>query len=121
MRIGPGGGGSSTGERVSVSKSRIDSPQRLLLRQRLEQRRELGAAVAAGQGQPQRLQVSPDRLQLPDELAGSVVVQTVRGPPTKLLEALQRRTRLLRQPRRLRLEHLLGESARLIQVAGAAE
>src|SRR6266487_999422 len=91
MRIGPGGGGSSKRPRVKVSKSCIGPPQRLVLRQGLEQRSQLGPAVLAGQRQPQRLQVAADCLQLADELASGVVVEPVARACAELLEAVQSR------------------------------
>src|SRR6266513_1437148 len=101
MRIGPGGGGSSKRLRVYVSKSRIGPPQRFVLRQDLEQGGQLRSAVPAGQRQPQSLEVAADGLQLADELAGGVVVEPVTRTFAELLEALQRRTGLVRQLNRL--------------------
>src|SRR3954467_784747 len=119
MRIGPGGGGSSTRPRVYVSKSRNDPPQGLVLRQGDEQRRELRPSVAAGESQPQRLQVAADRLQLPDELPGSVVIEPVARSLAQLLEPLERRRRVGGELRLLGLQHLDGELPRLVQVASA--
>src|SRR6266581_1405631 len=101
MRIGPGGAGSSCFSRVSVSESRIDPPQALFQRERLDHGPELRAPVAARQGEAQGTQVAADRLQLPDDLAA--VDAAVRALD-ELAEPFQRRPRLFRQPRGLGLE-----------------
>src|SRR5436190_16258021 len=121
MRIGPGGGGSSKSERVYVSKSRIDPPERFLLWKGLEQRSQLRPAVPAGEGQAQRLQVAADGLELSDELPRRVVVEAVRRALAELFEALEGRTRLARKPRGLGLDDLPRKLARLVQVAGASQ
>src|SRR5262249_29971870 len=64
IRTGPGGGGSSAADFVYVSKSRIDSPQRLVPRQPGEHGPELRPALAPRERAPHRAEVAADRLQL---------------------------------------------------------
>src|SRR5690348_12031945 len=73
IRIGPGGGGSSSIRRVSVLYRRIalayGPAQQLVPRQSSDDRGQLGPALAPCEHEPQRLQVAADRLQLPDDRA----------------------------------------------------
>src|SRR5437764_10425282 len=97
IRTVPGGGGSSTSDFVSVSKSRIDPPQGLVARQRGEHRPELRAALAPCQHAAYRAEVAADRLQLAHDRLRRVPVQwAVAGEP-QLAEALQRRPVRVRQ------------------------
>src|SRR5919202_6066716 len=121
MRIGPGGGGSSTSRRVKVSKSRIGPRQRLVLRQGLQDRGKLRAAVAAGQRQTDRLQVAADGLQLAEQLFGRLSIEAVAGSCAQLLEPLERRPGVRAEVGRLRFGDLASELARLVQVARAAQ
>src|SRR5439155_9752787 len=99
MRIGPGGGGSSSLRRVSVLESRIDPAQGLVARKRGDDRPELRATVATGQCEAHGAQVAADGLQLLDERAG---VEAVALP--QLAKALERRPRALGHAGRHRFE-----------------
>src|SRR5436305_5092768 len=94
MRIGPGGGGSSRFARDAVSYSRIQPPQRLVAVERGDDRRELGAFLAAGQCDAQRAQVTADRLQLAQERARRLVVDPAVRALAQLAEARERLRRV---------------------------
>ncbi len=70
MPIRAGGSGSSTFVFVSVSKSRIDPPERLFAGQRGDHGPQLGAALTPGQRDAKRTQVTAHRFQLSNERAG---------------------------------------------------
>src|SRR5438270_9376510 len=73
IRIGPGGGGSSSSRRVSVLWRRTSlaygPAQQLVPRQRSDDGGQFGPALAPGEHEPQRLQVPADGLQLADDRA----------------------------------------------------
>src|SRR5579864_7191580 len=111
MRIGPGAAGSSTSWRLSVSKSRIDPPERLAALQRGEHRPQLRTAFAAGEREAQRAQVAADRLQLAQDLARACRVEPFRGGGAQLAEAFKREA-LGGEPYRRPDEDRVGELAR---------
>src|SRR5476649_2949657 len=102
MRTGPGAGGSSTSDLEKVSKSRIDSPQRLISRERCNHGPELGPAVLPGQRASDRAQMTADGLQLTDDLLRRIFVELT-TPLSQLPETLERLT-LIGQRDRGRLE-----------------
>src|SRR5579864_4912044 len=117
IRIGPGGGGSSSSRRVSVLCRRTDlaygPAQQFVPRERGDHRCELGPALAAGEREPERLQVAADRLQLAHDRA--------RLDPglDELAEAAERLRRV--DIHLFRLEHDPCVVARLGEVARAAQ
>ena len=142
-RSRPGGGGSSTsstGKRVvephradrtgvvrprpGVSATRPARPTRRSVSSRGRNAttvHELRPALGAGQRQPQRLQVATDRLQLAHELTSARLVEHVGAALAQLDEPLERRTRLVAESHRLRLEHLTRDLPHLDERARTAK
>src|SRR3954471_21825973 len=121
MPMCAGGSGSSSLRRESELESRIDPPQGLVARERGDDRPELGTALAAGQREPQRLQVAADRLQLAHDRTRGVLAEPAVRALAQLPEALERRHRLRGDVRGLRLGDRAREAARLVEVARTAK
>ena len=88
--------------------------------QRAEDGPELRPALPAGQRDPQRPQVPPHRLQLPDEGPRLVLAEDVRKRRPELREPLER-LGTGRRPAVRRVEDGAGERARLDEIVGAAQ
>src|SRR5437588_8818083 len=117
IRIGPGGGGSSSSRRVSVLWRRIalayGPAQQLVPRQSSDDGGQFGPALAPGEHEPKRLQVAADGLQLADDRA------RLDARLDELAEACHRLGRV--DVDVLRLEHDLRVFPRLGEVARAAQ
>ena len=100
MRTGPGGGGSSTSERVNVSYRRIAGDRSQAARLSASSResaasdgRELGPALGAGQRQTEGAQVATDRLELADDRLALLEREPLRRRSPELDEPHERRAR----------------------------
>src|SRR5438105_7299968 len=117
IRIGPGGGGSSSSRRVSVLWRRTSlaygPAKQLVPRQRGDHGGQFRPALAPGEHEPQRLQVPADGLQLADDCA------RLHARLDELAEARHRLGRV--DVDVLRLEHDLRILPRPGEVARAAQ
>src|SRR6188474_3673505 len=112
MRIGPGRAGSSTRPRVNVSYRRTDrsysgacAGERLVLGQGSDHRPELGPDRRARQREPERPEVSTDRLQLAQDRSRAFRIEAIWRRAAKLDEACQGRVRALGELGRLRVQN----------------
>src|SRR5437868_7200513 len=102
------------GGRAGFAGTAVSSPaQELVPRQRSDHRGQLGAALAAGESEPQGLEVAADRLQLADDRAR---LDARLDQVAKAAEGLRRFHVDV-----VRLEHDVRVLARLGEVAGTAQ